>query len=297
MGKITILFIIVSSYLFIANSATFNGYCEPIVNEKVCIDKTFFENLTSPKSFQVIAHLKFSNVQGATMFHTYLKKNLIATISNEGGILFSINCFKIPADIKFQKHLNFQLKIKACNTLDADLKDANNINHELYNYTNKSPLITSIYKTDNYFTIWGCNTIAPHLTDRAAWILLDNDGQIEYDTKKLRVYLNDLLRKIKPLLKKIGLSQLNVDSFTVYNITNEYYSCYDELNKKSVFQYVMNDFPQKMSALNVSDKTIDLKDSTKLKITVALLMLIGHVLFMVGFFTIGYQIVIRCFKE
>ena len=155
----------------------------------------------------------------------------------------------------------------------------------------------SIYKTDNYFTIWGCNVNSPHKTDRAAWILLDNNGQNEYDTKKLRSFLDDLLQKIKPSLQKIGLSQLNGDLFTIYNITNEYYSCYDGLNQKSVFQYVMNDFPQKKSALNISEKTVELKDSTKLKITVALLMLAGHVLFMVGFFTIGYQIVIRCFKE
>lgn len=275
----------------------YHGYCDPIVNDNVCIDNKYFESFTTPKTFQVIAHLKFTGeMEGANMFYSYLSKNLVATISNDGEIVFSINCFKIPFDIKYQKNINFHWKVLGCNTIDAKFNAANDINHELHNYTNRTPILTSIYKIDNYFTIWGCKQNLQHMTDRAAWILLDNDGEIEYEVTKLRGFLDDFLEKSKPILNKTGLNHLKSESFTIYSITNELYSCYDTLNQNAVFLHVKSDFPKHVNIRNIT-KTIVEEDTTKLKLTVALLMITGHVVFMLGFFYFGYQIVIRYFKE
>lgn len=296
MGKLTILFIIVSFYAFYAYSTIFHGHCDKIVNENFCIDKNYFESFTKPKSFQVIAHLKFNEIEGINLFYSYLSKNLIATISNDGEIVFSINCFKIPFDIKYQKNVNFHLKVLGCNTIDAEFRTGNDTNRELFNYINRTPILSTIYKIDNYFTIWGCNTYLEHMTDRAAWILLDNDGQIEYDAEKMHGYLDDFLKKFKPTLNKTGLGHLRSDFFTIYSITNEFHSCYDTLNQNAVFLQIKSDFPKNVNVRNTTQTLIE-EDETKLKITVALLMITGHVLFMIAFFYIGYQIVIRCFKE
>jgi len=298
MGKITILFIIVASYAIFAYSKMFHGYCDPIVNEDVCIDNKYFENLAMPKSFQVIAYMKFNGIKGVNLFNSHLNRSLVATISkDEKELVFSINCFKIPFKIKYQKHVNFRLKFKKCSIFDGDFKEANDQTHVLFNYINKSPILMSFYKIDNYLTIWGCNSNLEHISDRAVWILLDNDGDIEYDTEKLRSQLDDFLKKIKTILNKNGLAQLNSGLFTINNITTDNYSCYDTFDQKDVSQYAMKDIPKQMTRLNASHQTTESIDETKLKFTVALLMVTGHVLFMVGFFTIGYQIVIRCYKE
>jgi len=293
MGKITILFIIISLYAIIIHSNIFDGFCDAIVNEDECADKIFSKKLTQPKSYQVIAHMKFEKNHGVTMFYSYLASNLIATISNDKEILFTINCFKIPFEIKHQKFMDFKLKIMNCNDVHALFKQVRSQNYHFFSHSHKAPFFTTILKIDNYLSIWGCIPNANSSSDRAAWILMDNENKIEFDSEKLRNYLEDFLEKIRPKINKTGL-KLTSKAFKIYGITDEYYGCYNSLDEKAVYSEIRREFPVKNKT---KSSNIDIKESTKMKFTFAILMFFGHIIFMVGFFSVGYLIVVWYYKE
>lgn len=292
MGKFTILFLVISLYAIVIHSNIFNGSCEAIVNEDECADKIFSQKLPQPKSYQVIGHMEFEKNHGVTMFYSYLRNNLIATISNDKEIRFTINCFKIPFDIKHQKFMDFKLKIMNCNDVYALFMQLRSKNYDFFSHSNKEQIFTTILKIDNYLSIWGCKSNGKSSSDRAAWILMDNENKIEFDSVKLRNYLEDFLEKLRPKINKTGL-KLTSKEFKIYGITDDYYGCYNSLDEKGVYSEIKSDFP--LNKNKTSDK--DIAESTKKKLTFAILMFFGHIIFMVGFFSVGYLIVVWYYKE
>ncbi|CAG9806555.1 unnamed protein product [Chironomus riparius] len=293
MAKLTILFIVVSSFAVITNANIFNGSCEPIVNEDICVDQSYFEYLTEPKSFQVIGHMEFDKRQGVTMFYSYLKTNLIATISSYNGIHFSINCFKIPYKIKYQKFMDFQLKIPKCNDVYSLFMQMRNLNFNFNRHVNKEPIVISTFKIDKYLSFWGCRPMdGKSVVDRAAWILMDNGNNIEYDSEKLKVYLDDFLDKLRTKINETRI-KISSNSFTVYNISDKYTSCHSSFDEKAVYSEIKKDFPSKQ----IKQSNLKIDESMKLKFGYMILMFLGHFIFMLVFFAIGYQVVIRCYKE
>ena len=293
MGKLTILFIIVSSFSVITNANIFNGNCDPIVNEDFCVDQKYFENFTSPKSFQVIGYMEFDEGHGVTMFYSYLKNNLIATISSNNGIYFSINCFKIPFKIEYHKFMDFKLNIPNCNQIYALFMQFRNVKYNFHNHINKDPISISVFKIDKYLSIWGCKPMdGKSSVDRAAWILMDNEDNIENDSEKLKVYLEDFLDKFRTKINQTRI-QITSKSFIVNNITSKYSSCFDPLDEKTVYGKIKKDFPTtKMTEFNLK-----MDETKKLRFGYMILMFLGHFIFMLAFFSIGYQIVNCYYKE
>ncbi|CAG9806554.1 unnamed protein product [Chironomus riparius] len=293
MAKLTILFIIVTSFAVITNANVFSGKCDPIVNEDICVDQIYFEKLKGPKSFQVIGHMDFHKRNGMTMFYSYLNSNLIATLSNYNGVYFSINCFKIPFNVKYQKFMNFKLNFPNCNSVYSLFMQMRSEKLDFYKHTNKEPIVTSVFKIDKYLSFWGCKPIDGKSTvERAAWILMDNENNFEYDSEKLKVYLEDFLTKFRTKINQTKL-QINSSSFTVYNITDKHTSCYYSLDEKGVHSEIKRDFP--LNKLTQSTSKFD--ESTKVKFGYMILMFLGHFIFMVAYFAIGYQIVVWYCKE
>lgn len=292
MGKLTIIFIAISAYIIVTNSSIFNGTCKPIVNEHDCVEKSFFEKLTKPKSYQVIAHMELEKNHGVTMFYTYLRSNLMATITYDSEITFTINCFKIPFEIKHQDFMNFKLKTRGCNNIFAMFKQFHNKKYDFYSYTNKNPILITIFKIDNYLSIWGCISCGNSSVDQAAWILMDDENNIEYDRKMLKHYLDDFLEKMKPKINQTILNLTN-NMFRVYKVSEDYNACYNISDENKVFNEIKKNFPLNTTLMSL----ISIDGTTKKRFAVVLMMFLGHIIFMIGFFAVGYLIVVWCCKE
>lgn len=294
MGKLTILFLIVSLYIFFTHTAVHHGLCEPIVNDNVCIDKSFFKNLTKSKSFQVVANIKFSAVKGVTMFHPFMKSNMIATIENiNDEIIFTVNCFLEKIGVKKQNFVSFKLKISRCNIFDSiEYMEIQNKNLDFKSFTYSKPIQTTIFKADEYLSFWGCTMIENQTFDVASWVLIDNEKNVELSTSKLEEHLSSFVRKFRNFNNGTNF-KLRKSAFTVFNISDEKSSCLDPITEDAFYERLKFFFPMNFSA---QQKKTPENEKYNIKVAIVVLAFLGLFVFAGVFLIVGYNLLVRYIK-